>query len=160
MYTPIKTGDTLIVWRLDRLGRSLRHIIDLVNEIHHTGFRLKSLNDGGLYTTTVNGKLIFNIFASLGEFERHLLQECMNAGLQAARPRGRLCGRPRIACDDPRIQAAKKLHSDKGMTIPNICKTLQISRPTFYRWLGTTSTVTGNCFGNKGTKSRYANGLA
>src|SRR5215467_1959908 len=86
----LKQGDTLVVWRLDRLGRSLRHLIDLVDELHGRHVGLKSLNDGGLDTTTANGKLIFNIFASLAEFERQLIQERTRAGLTAARARGRL----------------------------------------------------------------------
>ncbi|MCX6930235.1 MAG: recombinase family protein [Verrucomicrobia bacterium] len=131
----LKPGDTLVVWRLDRLGRSLRHLIDLVDELHRRQVGLKSLNDGGLDTTTANGKLIFNIFASLAEFERQLIQERTKAGLTAARARGRLGGRPSLSLGDPRIQTARKLHADKNMPVGDILKTLQISRPTLYRWL-------------------------
>jgi len=131
----LKSGDTLVVWRLDRLGRSLRHLIDLVDEFHRRDVGLKSLNDGGLDTTTANGKLIFNIFASLAEFERQLIQERTRAGLKAARARGRLGGRPPMGANDPRIKTAKTLHADKNMPVADICKTLQISRASLYRWL-------------------------
>jgi DNA invertase Pin-like site-specific DNA recombinase len=131
----LKPGDTLVVWRLDRLGRSVRHLIDLVEQLGQRGVGFKSICDGAIDTTTASGKLIFHIFTALAEFERSLIQERTNAGLTAARARGRLGGRPPMALDDPRIQTAKKLHADKSMVIADICKTLQISRPTLYRWL-------------------------
>jgi DNA invertase Pin-like site-specific DNA recombinase len=131
----LKPGDTLLVWRLDRLGRSIRHLIDLVADLHQRGVRFKSLCDGAIDTTTASGELIFHVFSALAQFERRLIVERTNAGLTAARARGRLGGRPQMSLDDPRIQTAKKLHADKSLGITDICKTLQISRPTLYRWL-------------------------
>jgi DNA invertase Pin-like site-specific DNA recombinase len=140
----LKAGDTLLVWRLDRLGRSIRHLIDVVEDLHQRGVGFRSLCDGAIDTTTASGKLIFHIFTALAEFERSLLKERTKAGLCAARARGRLGGRPPMSLDDPRIQTAKKLHADKGMIIGDICKTLQISRPTLYRWLAMKSAVDSN----------------
>jgi DNA invertase Pin-like site-specific DNA recombinase len=131
----LKPGDTLLVWRLDRLGRSIRHLIDLVEDLHRRSVKFKSLCDGAIDTTTASGELIFHVFSALAQFERRLIQERTNAGLKAARARGRLGGRPPMPLDDPRIQTAKKLHADKNMVVADICKTLQISRPTLYRWL-------------------------
>ena len=132
----LKQGDVLIVWRLDRLGRSMRHLIDLVGELRQRGVGFKSLCDGVIDTTTASGELIFHIFTALAQFERRLLQERTNAGLAAARARGRNGGRPPMPVNDPRVKAAKKMHSDRGMPVQDICKTLRISRPTLYRYLG------------------------
>ena len=131
----LKPGDTLVVWRLDRLGRSVRHLIDVVEDLRERGVGFKSLRDGAIDTTTASGKLIFHIFTALAEFERSLIQERTRAGLSVARARGRLGGRPPMSLDDPRIQTAKKFHADKSMVVADICKTLQVSRPTFYRWV-------------------------
>lgn len=131
----LKPGDTLVVWRLDRLGRSVRHLIDLVEVLKKRGVGFKSICDGAIDTTTASGELIFHIFTALAQFERTLIQERTNAGLIVARARGRKGGRPPMPVDDPRIQNAKKLHADKSNSIGDICKTLQISRPTLYRWL-------------------------
>ncbi len=137
----LKPGDTLVVWRIDRLGRSVRHLIDVVEDLRQRGVGFKSLCDGAIDTTTASGELIFHIFTALAQFERKLIQERTNAGLSAARARGRLGGRPPMSMADPRIQTAKKLHADKSMVIGDICKTLQISRPTLYRWLAVKSVV-------------------
>jgi DNA invertase Pin-like site-specific DNA recombinase len=131
----LREGDTVIVWRLDRLGRSVRHLIDLVEALRQRKVGFKSICDGAIDTTTASGELIFNVFASLAQFERRLIQERTNAGLKAARARGRQGGRPPIAPDDSRIKTAKALHADKNMAVADILKTLQISRPTLYRWL-------------------------
>ena len=130
----LKPGDTLIVWRLDRLGRSVRHLIDAVEDLRQRGVGFKSINES-IDTTTANGKLIFHIFTALAEFERDLIRERTRAGLTAARARGRLGGRPAMEASDPRIKTAKTLHADKRMPIADICQTLKISRPTLYRWL-------------------------
>jgi DNA invertase Pin-like site-specific DNA recombinase len=131
----LKPGDTLLVWRLDRLGRSIRHLIDLVEDLHQRGVKFKSLCDGAIDTTTASGELIFHVFSALAQFERRLIQERTNAGLKAARARGRLGGRPPMSLDDPRIQTAKTLHGNENMPVADICKTLQISRASLYRWL-------------------------
>ena len=97
------------------------------------GFR--SLQDGAIDTTTASGELMFNIFSSLAQFERRLIQERTQAGLAAARARGRLGGRKPIRADDPRVVSAKRLHQDRSLSIDQICGMLGISRPTFYRYL-------------------------
>jgi DNA invertase Pin-like site-specific DNA recombinase len=130
----LKPGDTLLVWRLDRLGRSLRHLIDVVEDLRQRGVGFKSLSES-IDTTTANGKLIFHIFTALAEFERDLNRERTKAGLAAARARGRLGGRRPILTNDPRVQMAKKMHADKTTAIADICNTLRISRPTLYRYL-------------------------
>lgn len=135
----LREGDTLIVWRLDRLGRSVRHLIDLVEGLRQRKVAFKSICDGAIDTTTASGELIFHIFTALAQFERRLIQERTRAGLMAARARGRLGGRPPLQLGDPRIQTAKKLHADKSMAVDGICKTLRISRPTLYRWLSVKS---------------------
>ncbi len=131
----LKTGDTLIVWRLDRLGRSVRHLIDVVEDLRERGVGFKSICDGAIDTTTASGELIFHIFTALAQFERRLVQERTKAGLTAARARGRLGGRPPAPINDHRVQTAKSLHADKKMPVDAICQTLKISRPTLYRWL-------------------------
>src|SRR4051812_24781640 len=110
----LKDGDVLVVWRLDRLGRSMRHLIDLVEELRQRGIGFKSICDGVIDTTTASGELIFHIFSALSQFERRLIQERTRAGLDAARARGRNGGRPAILPDDARVQMAKKLHADKA----------------------------------------------
>ncbi len=131
----LREGDTLIVWRLDRLGRSVRHLIDLVEQLRERKVGFKSLCDGAVDTTTASGELIFHIFTALAQFERRLIQERTRAGLTAARARGRKGGRPAIEVRDPRVQTAKKLYSDKQLPVVDICRTLNISRPTLYRWV-------------------------
>ena len=131
----LRAGDTLVVWRLDRLGRSVRHLIDLVEELRQRQVGFKSLCDGAIDTTTASGELIFNVFASLAQFERRLIQERTKAGLTAARARGRLGGRKPIPANDPTVVTAKSLHADRKMPVADICQTLKISRPTLYRYL-------------------------
>jgi len=132
----LKEGDSLIVWRLDRLGRSMPHLVSVVTELKERGVGFKSICDGAIDTTTASGELIFNIFASLAQFERELIRERTRAGLKAARSRGKKGGRKKIQANDPRVITAKKLYADKSIPIDDICETLKISRPTFYRWLG------------------------
>lgn len=136
----LEPGDTLVVWRLDRLGRSMPHLVSLVEELLGNGIGFRSLLDGALDTTTASGELMFHIFSSLAQFERRLVQERTTAGLAAARARGRLGGRPAITAADPRVAAAKRLHKDHSLSIDDICKTLGISRPTFYRYLALSNT--------------------
>jgi len=128
-------GDTLIVWRLDRLGRSMSHLVGLIEELKAKGIGFKSICDGAIDTTTASGELIFNIFSSLAQFERRLIQERTRAGLQSARARGRLGGRPKVPATNSKVQMAKKMHKDHSMPINDICKTLGISRASFYRYL-------------------------
>jgi len=132
----LKPGDTLVVWRLDRLGRSVRHLIDVVEELRQRGVGFKSVCDGAIDTTTASGELVFHIFTALAQFERRLIQERTKAGLESARARGRLGGRRPMPLNDPRVQTAKRLHSDKSIAVPDICATLRISRATLYRYVG------------------------
>ncbi len=130
-----RPGDTLVVWRLDRLGRSLRHIIDTVGTLQERGIGFNSLQEQ-LDTTTSGGKLVFHVFGALAEFERDVIRERTQAGLLAARARGRLGGRPR-ALDPRKAQIAQALYHDKTTSIADICRTLRISRATLYRYITT-----------------------
>jgi DNA invertase Pin-like site-specific DNA recombinase len=131
----LRSGDVLVVWRLDRLGRSMRHLITLVEDLRGRGIGLRSLNEGAIDTTSASGELIFNFFSALAQFERRLIHERTKAGLAAARARGRRGGRPRIESEQAEVRAAKKLCADKTITIDDMCKTLNISRSTYYRYL-------------------------
>jgi len=129
-----RAGDTIVVWKLDRLGRSLKHLIEVVEDLQRRGVGFRTLTEH-LDTTTPGGKLIFHIFGALAEFERNLIRERTLAGLTAARARGRKGGRKPIISDDRRLQLVKQLAADKANSVPFICKTLGISRSTFYRYL-------------------------
>lgn len=133
----LQTGDTLLVWRLDRLGRSMAHLVTLVEALRKKGIEFKSICDGAIDTTTASGELVFNIFSALAQFERRLIQERTRAGLQAARARGKTGGRKSLSSDDPRVKMAKALNDDNGLDVATICKQMQISRSTFYRLLKT-----------------------
>jgi DNA invertase Pin-like site-specific DNA recombinase len=131
----LRTGDTFIVWRLDRLGRTLKHLIATITDLNDKGIGFKSLLEN-MDTITSGGKLIFHIFCALAEFEREVIRERTNAGLQAARARGRLGGRPKIQALDPKkIALAKKLYDDGHMPVKEICDTLHIGRSTLYRYV-------------------------
>src|SRR3954454_22051933 len=122
----LRTGDTLVVWRLDRLGRSLKHLIETVTLLQERGIGLKSLTEQ-IDTGTSGGKLIFHIFGALAEFQRNLIQERTNAGLIAARARGRRGGRPRSPIsEEKRLLFARKMHEDKSLSVADICKELNI----------------------------------
>jgi DNA invertase Pin-like site-specific DNA recombinase len=131
-----RPGDTLVVWRLDRLGRSLRHLIDTITDLAARGVGFRSLTES-IDTTSSGGKLIFHIFGALAEFERDLIRERTNAGLVAARSRGRSGGRPRVKAfaDPKRLEAARKLYEGKQTSVDTICQMFKISRPTFYRYV-------------------------
>ena len=133
----LQAGDTLVVWRLDRLGRSMRHLVTVIGDLREQGVGFRSISDGMIDTTSASGELVFHIFSALAQFERRLIQERTKAGLAAARARGRKGGRPRLAQTEPRILLARKLHADGGVTLDDICKTLHISRTTYYRYVGT-----------------------
>lgn len=131
----LKRDDTLLIWRLDRLGRSMAHLVSLVEDLKERGVGFKSICDGAIDTTTASGELVFNMFSSLAQFERRLIQERTHAGLAAARSRGRIGGRKPIAVSNHRVQVAKSMHADKKLAIEDICKTLKISRATLYRYV-------------------------
>ena len=105
----LESGDILVVWRLARLGRSMRHLITLVEDLRGRGVGFRSLQEGAIDTTSASGELIFNIFSALAQFERRLIQERTKAGLAVARARGRRGGRPRLESEEARVMAAKKL---------------------------------------------------
>jgi DNA invertase Pin-like site-specific DNA recombinase len=130
----LRAGDTLIVWRLDRLGRSLQHLIETVTALKEQGVAFKSLTEN-IDTSTATGNLVFQIFGALAEFERNLIKERTMAGLQAARARGRKGGRPRRNPSSGRVTLAKRLYRDPAISIPEILKTLNISKATLYRWV-------------------------
>ena len=127
----LRPGDTLVVWRLDRLGRSLRHLIETVTELAQRGIGFRSLTEQ-IDTTTPGGKLVFHVFGALAEFERDLIRERTQAGLQAARARGRVGGRPK-ALDPKKVELLQRLYADPANAIDDICRTLRISRTTLYR---------------------------
>jgi DNA invertase Pin-like site-specific DNA recombinase len=129
----LRSGDTLVVWRLDRLGRSLRHLIDTVTSLQERGIGFKSLTES-IDTTTSGGKLVFHIFGALAEFEREIIRERTQAGLQSARSRGKTGGRPK-ALTDKQVEMLNQLAADKNRSVKDICKTLGISRKTFYRYI-------------------------
>lgn len=130
--TYVRAGDTLVVWRLDRLGRSLPHLITTMTDLEERGIGFKSLTEN-IDTTTSGGKLIFHIFGALAEFERNLIRERTTAGLVAARERGRKGGRPK-ALTRKQLSIALDLY-EKRHPIAEICRTLKISRATLYRVL-------------------------
>lgn len=131
----LESGDTLVVWRLDRLGRSMPHLVALIQDLLGKGIAFRSLCDGAIDTTSASGELIFHIFSALAQFERRLIQERTKAGLTAARARGRKGGRRPTTGDDPRVKTAQRMHAGRTLTVKQICKTLAISRATFYRYL-------------------------
>jgi DNA invertase Pin-like site-specific DNA recombinase len=131
----VRKGGILVVWRLDRLGRSLPHLIATVTALEERGIGFKSLTEN-IDTTTSGGKLIFHIFGALAEFERNLIRERTQAGLVAARARGETGGRPK-ALTDRQISTYQSLYTDRKTAIPEICRTLKISRATLYRALKT-----------------------
>jgi DNA invertase Pin-like site-specific DNA recombinase len=129
----LRSGDTLVVWRLDRLGRSLRHLIDTVTDLQEREIGFKSLQES-IDTTTSGGKLVFHIFGALAEFEREIIRERTKAGLTAARARGKSGGRPK-ALTDKQVEMLNRLAADRNNSIEDICKTLGISRMTYYRYI-------------------------
>ncbi len=133
-----RSGDTVVVWKLDRLGRSLPHLLETVTALQERGIGFKSLTEQ-IDTTTSGGKLIFHVFAALAEFERDVIRERTRAGLAAARARGRKGGRPKAAAlsDPKKVAMAQRLYDDPTNSIEEICKTLRVSRSTLYRYIKT-----------------------
>src|SRR3954467_8103057 len=122
----LRTADTLVVWRLDRLGRSLAHLIDTIRDLQQRGVGFRSLQEQ-IDTTTSGGKLVFHVFGALAEFERDLIRERTHAGLAAARARGRLFGRPRVLTAR-KVEQLRTLAKDERTTVGEICQTLGISQ--------------------------------
>ncbi len=126
----LRAGDTVVVWRRDRLGRSLRHPVELVGDLEQRGVALRSLSEQ-IDTTTPNGKLIFHLFAALAEVERDLIRERTQAGLAAARSRGRTGGRPSVWTPEKQ-RTARTMHA-AGEDVGSIARVLGVSRASVYR---------------------------
>ena len=130
----LREGDTLVVWRLDRLGRSLPDLVHIVTELIEKGVDFESLEEK-IETTNTSGKLIFHLFAALAEFERNLIRERTNAGLTAARARGRLGGRkPKL--DAKQIRHIKTLLSNPKTSVTELARDYGVSRTTIYKYFG------------------------
>jgi DNA invertase Pin-like site-specific DNA recombinase len=129
-----REGDVLVVWRLDRLGRSLKDLIEIVNTCEERGIGFRSLREA-IDTTTSGGRLVFHIFGALAEFERDVIRERTMAGLQAARARGRKGGR-RPKLDKRKIELAKKMLEDPDTTVKEVAEAFGVSTDTVYRRVG------------------------
>jgi DNA invertase Pin-like site-specific DNA recombinase len=129
----MRAGDTLVVWKLDRIGRSLSHVVELVDGLQAKGIGLKVLT-GGIDTTTSTGRLVFGIFATLAEFERDLIRERTMAGLAAARARGRNGGRPRLTTR-AKLRTAMAMMGDRGNVASDVAEQLGISISTLYAYV-------------------------
>ncbi len=130
----VRPGDIFVVWKLDRAGRSLTHLIELLKSLNERGIGFMSLTEQ-IDTTTPGGKLIFHMMGALAEFERDLIREHTNAGLAAARARGRRGGRPRKLKTIGKVVLARQMFADQSHSIPEICAALGISRATLYRYV-------------------------
>jgi DNA invertase Pin-like site-specific DNA recombinase len=131
----LRPGDTVVVWRLDRLGRSLKHLIALSEDLQGRQVGLKSLRES-IDTTTATGRLFFKIMGALAEFERDLISERTKAGLESARARGRKGGRPPTMTSQ-KIKVARQMYQSREYTVEEIAKTVGVSRKTIYRHLAT-----------------------
>lgn len=138
----LRPGDTLIVWKLDRLGRNLRHLVNTVHDLTDRGIGLKVLTGEGatIDTTTASGKLVFGIFAALAEFERALISERTTAGLAAARARGRSGGRP-FKMTSAKIRLAMAAMGEAETNVGELCKELGVTRQTLYRHVSPTGEI-------------------
>lgn len=126
-------GDTLVVWKLDRMGRSMSHLIEMIQKLEQKGVGFRSLTEK-IDTTTAGGRLIFHLFGALAEFERDLIRERVQAGLRSARARGRKGGRPPVSEETKAM--AQVLMADKSLSIKQICERLGIARSTLYKHAG------------------------
>src|SRR3989338_6596052 len=129
----VREGDTIVVWKLDRLGRSIQNLIKTITLLIEKKIGFKSLQEN-IDTSTSGGKLIFHIFSALAEFERDLIQERTQAGLKAARVRGKMGGRPPLL-DTRQINRMIEMYDEQKNTVAEICKIYNISRPSFYNYL-------------------------
>lgn len=132
----VSDGDVIVIWKLDRLGRSLKNLVELINILNERNVGLKSINDP-VDTTTPQGRLIFNIFGSLAEFERELIKERTIAGLEAAKQKGKVGGRPKGLTKKAQNTAltAEYLYKEKKFSVNEILEQLGIGRATLYRYL-------------------------
>lgn len=137
----LRPGDTLVVWKLDRLGRSLPHLVEIVKDLAEREVGFRSLQDP-VDTTTPGGHLVFHIFAALAEFERDLIRERTHAGLAAARARGRVGGRKR-ALTPAQVEMARELLADRQRDVASLAATFGVNRATLYRALRTAEAAAG-----------------
>lgn len=133
----LRLGDTLVVWRLDRLGRSLPDLVRIIGELEQRNVSFESISER-IETGSAAGKLIFHVFASLAEFERNLIKERTKAGLAAARARGRLGGRKK-ALDEKQLREIRALFRDPDVSVTDIAKRYGVSRTTIYKSVGKTA---------------------
>lgn len=129
----VRAGDTVVVWRLDRLGRSLRHLIEVVEDLSRQDVGFRSITEA-IDTTTSAGRLIFHVFGALAEFERDLIRERTLAGLESARARGRMGGRPTVMTK-AKTTAARRMYEQQDLSVAQIAEVLQVSRSSVYRAL-------------------------
>ena len=136
MLGQLRAGDVLVIWKLDRMGRSLKHLVELVGDLLKRKIGLLSLNDP-INTTSAQGRLVFNLFASLAEFERELIRERTQAGLSAARARGRVGGRPKGLSSEAEAtaMAAETLYRERRFSVSAIAQKLHVSKSTLYSYL-------------------------
>src|SRR5262245_12133006 len=155
----LREGDTLIVWKLDRLGRNLRHLVNTVHDLmeRKIGFRVLSGQGANIDTTTAGGRLVFGIFAALAEFERDLIRERAIAGLASARARGRNGGRP-VTRTPAKLRLAQAAMAKRDTKVSDLCKELGVTRQTLYRFVGPKGELRADATrllkrnGHKGTK--------
>ena len=133
LLTVLRAGDTVVIWRLDRLGRSLKNLIAVVEHLEVAQVGLRSLQEN-IDTASSGGRLVFHIFGALAEFERNLIRERTRAGMAAARARGRMGGRPK-RLDPAKRALALRLHQEEKHTIKEICQMMGISKSTLYNYL-------------------------
>ena len=133
MLDLLREGDTVVVWKLDRLGRSMQNLVDLMVTFDERGVRFRSLTES-IDTSTPGGTLVFNIFGSLAQFERDLIRERTRAGLEVARARGRKGGRP-AKLDEKQVREVRRLYESKTVTVDQIAAMMHVGRSTIYRCL-------------------------
>jgi DNA invertase Pin-like site-specific DNA recombinase len=138
VFDHLRWGDTLVVWRLDRLGRSVRHLVDVVAELGERGIGLRSLQEG-IDTTTPGGRLVFHVFSALAQFEREVVIERSRAGVAAARARGRVGGRPALMTP-AKLATARRLREGRDHTLEEIADVIGVSRSTLVRHLAACGT--------------------
>ena len=136
MLESLRSGDEVVIWKLDRMARSLQHLIEIVDIIQSKGAGLVSLQDN-INTTTASGKLVFHMFGALAEFERSLISERTKAGLQAAKARGRVLGRPQGLSKkaEEKSRLVQSYYEEGKLSVTEICEVVGISRRTFYNYL-------------------------
>lgn len=141
----LRNGDTVVVWKLDRLGRSLKDLVILIDYFHKQGVEFKSIRDN-IDTNTTSGRFFLNFMAILSEYEREMIVERTKAGLESARLRGRIGGRKTGLSNEAKTKAAaaKHLYEDKKLPIKEILNSLNISKSTLYRYLNYVGVIVGN----------------